>query len=273
MNRRLAALAGTVLFGSAAIAGLYACRPGAPVATAASDLPVPPFPPRIAHGDDYEHCLALLAKDPAGAQALAEAWQARNGDMGASHCLALAQIALGQPATGAAMLEHLAATGPAPNLARAVLYGQAVQARLMIGEPDRAYADASDALAGTPDDTDLLIGRAQASLAMDRLHAATDDLTRALRHEPDRIDALVLRGAAWRRLDRLELAERDMERALTLDPDDTEALLERGLLRQRRGDQAGARADWQRAMQLDPNGSTADLAEQNLALLDMGPRR
>ena len=62
-----------------------------------------------------------------------------------------------------------------------------------------------------------------------------------------------------------------MARALGLDPDLPEGLLERGILRQRHGDADGARADWERVIELDPDGATADLAEQNLALLDAGP--
>jgi regulator of sirC expression with transglutaminase-like and TPR domain len=50
-------------------------------------------------------------------------------------------------------------------------------------------------------------------------------------------------------------------------------LLERGILRQRRNDDEGARADWQRAISLAPDTATADLAEQNLALLEAGPVR
>ena len=50
-------------------------------------------------------------------------------------------------------------------------------------------------------------------------------------------------------------------------------LVERGILRQRMGDGAGARADWEHAIELDPDSTTADLAEQNLALLEAGPER
>jgi regulator of sirC expression with transglutaminase-like and TPR domain len=78
---------------------------------------------------------------------------------------------------------------------------------------------------------------------------------------------------AWRREERLDQAERDVDRALSLVPDDPEALLERGILRQRRGDEVGARSDWQRAQTLDPSSAAADLAEQNLALQEAGPRR
>jgi regulator of sirC expression with transglutaminase-like and TPR domain len=57
------------------------------------------------------------------------------------------------------------------------------------------------------------------------------------------------------------------------DPDNAEALLERGILRQRHDDRAGARRDWERAIELSPDSTTADLAQQNLALLEAGPDR
>ena len=65
----------------------------------------------------------------------------------------------------------------------------------------------------------------------------------------------------------------DVDRAIAMDADNAEALLERGIERQRLGDALGARADWQRARGLDPNSTTADLAEQNLALLEAGPNQ
>jgi regulator of sirC expression with transglutaminase-like and TPR domain len=62
----------------------------------------------------------------------------------------------------------------------------------------------------------------------------------------------------------------DAESAVTLVPEDVEALLERGILRQRTGNLSGARADWEAVRRLDPDSPAADLAEQNLALLDAG---
>jgi len=243
---------------------------GEPLAEA---LPVPPFPPRIAQGDTYEHCLALLTDDPSGAMAEAEAWRAKGGGDGAMHCQALAQIASGRPDMGAGLLEQLAGSSDAPELARASILAQAVQARLMMNQPDRAFDDATAALALAPDDADLLIDRATAAGDLGRLDAAVADLTQALALDQQRTDALVLRARAWRREERLDQAERDVDREMALDPDDPEALLERGILRQRRGDEAGARADWRRAQALDPSSPAADLAQQNLALQEAGPRR
>ena len=240
---------------------------------AATALPVPPFPPRIASGDTYEHCLAILADDPDGARQIADAWAASGGGDGAAHCQGLSQIATGSPDLGAERLEQLAAASLAPDLAKATIFAQASQARLMANQPGKARDDATRALGLAPGDTELLIQRALASEAAGRWDEAIADLTRALASDTHRADALALRAAAWRRIERLDLAVADTDRAIALDPDNAEALLERGIERQRLGDAAGARTDWRRAREVDPNSTTADLAEQNLALLDAGPNQ
>src|SRR6195952_3883027 len=110
------------------------------------DLPIPPVPPRIAEGADYENCMAMLGSDPAGANNFADAWQATGGGEGAIHCLAMSDIALGDVETGAAMLEKLANDSHASDAARATVYGQADQAWSVAGDPDRAYGAATLAL-------------------------------------------------------------------------------------------------------------------------------
>jgi tetratricopeptide (TPR) repeat protein len=251
--------------------GFWAADPDS--AQTDAKLPIPPVPPRIAQGDDYEHCLAMLPDDPEGAQALAETWQTAGGGDGADHCLALARIELGDTAEGAGLLDHLGETSHSSAAARAEIYGQATQAWLMSGDPAHAFASSTRALALSPDDADLLIDGAVAAGAMDRWQDALDDLTHALDVDPQRPDALVLRGAAWRHLGQLDLARDDVDRSLELDPQNAEALLERGILRQRRDDTSGARADWEQAITIAPDTPTADLAQQNLALLEAGPTR
>ena len=236
-------------------------------------LPIPPVPPRIAEGEQYETCLAMLPDDPAGASAYAETWAASGGGEGATHCLALARIALGNPSGGAQMLQTLAGSSHGAAVARASVYEQAGQAWLIADEPERALQSATLALGLSPDDPDLLIDRAAMTMTVQKFQASIDDLSRALAIDATRSDALVMRGSAWRHLDRLDLAQDDIDRALGMDPDNPEALLERGILRQRHNDRAGARRDWERAISLAPDSSAADLAQQNIALLDVGPDR
>jgi Flp pilus assembly protein TadD len=236
-------------------------------------LPLPPFPPRVLEGKDYELCLATLEDDPAGAIAMADALLANGGGDGAAHCQGLALIALGKPEAGAAVLEQLAQRSSAPPMARALVLDQAGQARLMNAQPDQAVTDASMALSLSPDNSELLIMRAAAEGTLERFQDAVADLSHALQVDGGRTDALVSRAVMHRQLNELDLAQADVSRALTLDPDNADALLERGILRQRMGDQAGARIDWEHARDVDPNSTTADLAEQNLSLLDAGPER
>jgi tetratricopeptide (TPR) repeat protein len=238
-----------------------------------ADLPVPPFPPRIAQGSDYEACLAALADDPDGAIAIAESWQSGGGGDGAAHCRGLALIAVGRPEEGAAVLEDLSKTTAAPPLAKASLLYQAAQARMMVEQAEQARSDATTALSLSPDDVDLMISRSSAETALGAIPDALRDLSDAIAHDATRAEALTARASLYRGQGQTDLAQADIDKALTLDPDDADALLERGILRQRSGDLAGARADWERARGTDSDSATADRAEQNLSLLNAGPAR
>ncbi len=267
METRIALLgvAGTLaLLAGGAGAWFVAHRAVEPPAAAARaipepPLPVPPVPPRIAEGEDYENCLAMLPNDPSGASETAEAWQARGGGDAATHCLALSKVELGDAAGGAQMLEDLATASHAPASARAEVFDQADQAWLIAGEAAHAFGAATLALALSPEDVDLLVNRAVAAGNLDRFSDALADLSKALEQDQGRVDALVLRGSAQRHLGHLDLAQADIDRALALDPDNAEGLLERGILRERGNDQVGARKDWERAISIDPDSSTADL--------------
>lgn len=242
-----------------------------PRATQNLPLPLPPEAPRLGDGPDYDACLALLRDDPEEAMRFAQAWDATGGGEGALHCAALALIALGRPDTGAEQLERLAAASRAGGLARAAAYGQASQAWMMAGNPNRAFAAATLALTLSPQDPDLLVDRAVIQAALSRYGDALEDLDRALALEPDRMEAMVFRAAALRHLDRGAEALTMIDRALQRMPDHAEALLERGILRQLRGDPVGARQDWQRVITVAPDSMAATLAAQNIALSEMGP--
>ena len=236
-------------------------------------LPTPPLPWRISQAPEYELCLATLTEEPSQAIALAESWKARGGGDAATHCEALAQVASGNPSSGATLLETIALGPTTEPTVRATALSQAVQARLLAKQPARALELASEALRLTPASPDLLIQRATAAKALGRRDLAIEDLTKALSLDPTRADILVLRASVLRALGRLDPAAKDLEQAISLAADDPEILLERGILRQRMGNVTGARADWNRILELDPDSEAADLAEQNLALLEAGPPR
>jgi tetratricopeptide (TPR) repeat protein len=238
---------------------------------AASTLPVPPVPPRIASGDQYDKCMTMLADDPEGAEAIASSMQAAGAGNGAVHCQALAMIAAGDPENGAKLLENLARSSTLDGGARAVVLSQAAEARLIADQGEPALKDASDALEISPGDVDLLVGRANAYDALERLDEALIDLDQALSQDASRGDALILRASIYRRNERLTEARADIDRAIGLDPDDAEALLERGILLEQTGDLDGARRDWTHARDIDPTSDAAELATQNLGLLDAGP--
>ena len=283
MSKRFAFLGGAVLALSAAMGCVTGNHRAIPASKAAdlperarngeNPVPSPASLPRIARGEEYDRCLAMLGSDPQGAYAFADAWEATGGGDGATHCRALAEITLGAPEKGAEMMENLANASHAQAAARAGLYGQADQAWLMAGDPGRAFGAATLALSLSPDDPGLLVDRSIAAASLERYDDAVDDLTRALDLDPRRVDALVFRGAAWRHLSQLGLAQDDIDRAFALDPENADVLLERGILRQRRGDREGARQDWEHAIALAPSNATGDLARQNLALLEAGPSR
>jgi len=232
-------------------------------------LPIPPVAPRIGEGDQYDRCMDMLADDPAGADALALSWKA--GGEAATQCHALAQIELGNPAAGAALLSRVAASSAAPAEARAEVFGEAAQAWTMAGDGAQALEAAAQAIMLSPDDPDLRVTHAIAAVAMHQDGQAIEDLDQVLTADPRRADALSLRATAHRRRGEIAQAAADIALACAEDPDNPDALLERGIIRQREGDRAGARQDWQKVADHAPDTPAADLAQQNLALLEAGP--
>lgn len=236
-------------------------------------LPTPPEPPRLADSSDYERCIEMVDEDPEGARALADRLAMEGLGEASAHCAALALLTLGDAARAAEALERIATRSQAGIRARAAVFGQAGEAWIAAGRPERAHAALSLALALTPEDADLLTERAIASLALDRPAEALADAERVVALDASRAEAWVLRASAERRLDRVAPAAESIAQALRLAPDNAEALLERGILRQMRGDGAGARSDWERVIELAPDSAAADLAAQNMALMEAGPAR
>jgi tetratricopeptide (TPR) repeat protein len=223
---------------------------------------VEPVPPPSAEADaaTYARCMRLARQDPHAAQTLADAWGRHGGAHPAEHCAAVALIALGKYQEGAARLHALAqAMTKAPASLRADVLDQEGQAWLLAGDPERAYAAASEAVAFASGDPELLIDRAEAAATGGHLDRAVADLDRVLKADPKRVDALVYRASAYRALDRLDLARADIDKAVAEAPHSAAALLERGNILRLEGDRDGARRDWEAVGRSAP-GSPEDMA-------------
>lgn len=236
-------------------------------------LPTPPDPPRLTDAPEYERCLDMLEDDPEGARSLADSWTMEGGGEGAAHCAALAALTLGEAERAAEALERIAARSQAGIAARAAVFGQAGEAWIAAGKPQRAHAALTLALALAPSDPGLLAERAMALLALGRPAEALEDADRAVAGDAANVAAWVLRASALRRLERVGPAAESVAEALRQEPDNVEALLERGIIRQIQGEGAAARADWERVIELAPDAAVADLAAQNMALIEAGPAR
>jgi tetratricopeptide (TPR) repeat protein len=260
MTRRQRPLVRVLLAGSAAAFFLLTVAP-----LRAQRLPA-------VEAEHYTRCMEAARQTPQTAFDQANAWRIAGGGHPAEHCADVALIGLGRYAEAAGKLEALADTmTKGPVELRAQVLDQAGQSWLLAGDPARAAAVLTAALALTPNDADLLIDRAEAFAGEKNYREAVADLDGALKLDAKRVDALVFRASAHRSLEQYDMARRDIDAALRLAPDQPDALLERGNIRGMTGDQAGARKDWQRVVQVAPNSAADGAAKANLAKLDGAP--
>ncbi len=229
--------------------------------------------PRSAEARHYAACMALARRDPNAAHESALAWRKKGGGDAAIHCVAVALLGLGLYGQVGPMMEELAARTDGTRVAlKAGLLGQAANAWLISGQPQRAEKLLTDALRLVPLDVEILLDRSIARAALEKYWDALDDLNDALERNPDRVDALTFRASAWRHVDALDLAETDITAALKRRPDYPDGLLERGLIRKARGNPAGARADWLRILEIAIEGPLTDAARRNLEIMDVKKR-
>jgi tetratricopeptide (TPR) repeat protein len=218
----------------------------------------------------YQACMSLLDRDPAGALDSAVEWERQGGGDAARHCKALAMIRTGDVEDGALELERVAQAMPqvkAPLAAE--LFAQAGQAWIKAGNPQRALYAQNEGLKLNPKDVQLLIDRALTYGASGMYFEALDDLNVAVEIVPEDPDVYAMRAAAYRQLETLDLAEENIEQALKLSPSHPGALLERGYLRREKGDEEGARADWLTVIQVLPGTDIANEAQKNIEKLDI----
>ncbi|AQU88928.1 hypothetical protein B0W47_06855 [Komagataeibacter nataicola] len=258
-----------------------------PIATPSSTPPAPAAP----QGWDFSHCTATLADDPDGARDYAEDWYSHGGGLEAEQCAALAQMELGDVATAAATLDRLARVpdwpaGPpegrrgnrqavvetsASRLRRASVAEAAARAWQADDSPKQAFDSAIYGLTLAPDDPALKLVYARVAVELGQPQRAIDMLTPLPSAPAARDEALVARAGAWRKLGRIDQGMADINAALHDMPHNGAALLERGILYQRQGQMEQARADWLDVVKQAPDSDEADLARQDLALLETDP--
>jgi tetratricopeptide (TPR) repeat protein len=156
-------------------------------------------------------------------------WRSQSGGVYAEQCVALARIANGEIAAGAARLAGLASAPDAGDGdQRALLLAKAANAWLMINEYDPALRALNAALVLKPVEVDLLIDRARTFAGLRQWSKAQEDLTLALSKRA--ADTLIfrLRAEAYLQQANYDAAQQDVVEALRLAPRDVDNHLMRG---------------------------------------------
>ncbi len=180
-----------------------------------------------------EQCIAQIDKDAEVAYQDGLSWLAKGNRPAARHCTALALIALGQEAEGAARLEELANAPDAGGLEeRGVYLTQSGNAWLMAGLPDQAIVTLTNAMKLRPDDGELYKDRARAYVLQKKWDEAGKDLDSAIQLSAGNAEAFRLRGHVLLKLNRLDDAWKDVETAMRLAPKDIDVIVLRGDVRE-----------------------------------------
>jgi tetratricopeptide (TPR) repeat protein len=174
-------------------------------------------------------CITKIDVAPLEAYEDGLVWRGQSGGAFAEQCVALAKIANGDVAGGAARLAALANASDASDMdQRVLLLAKAANAWLMIDDFDAALRALNAALTLKPGEVDLLIDRARTFAGLGLWANAQGDLTLALSKRPG--DALVfrLRAEAYLQQGGYNAAGQDVAEALRLAPRDVENYVMRG---------------------------------------------
>lgn len=178
-------------------------------------------------------CLEKIDSDAEGAYQDGLTWLATGNRPAARQCTALALIALGQEAEGAARLEELANAPDAGTLEeRGIYLVQSGNAWLMAGMPDAAVVTLTNAMKLRPTDGQLFTDRARAYVLLQKWNEAKKDLDDAIRLSAGDAETYRLRGYALLKLSELQDAWEDVSTAMKLAPKDVNVLVLRGDVRE-----------------------------------------
>jgi tetratricopeptide (TPR) repeat protein len=180
-----------------------------------------------------QQCIEKIDKDAEEAYQDGLSWQTRGNRPAARHCTALALVALGQEAEGAARLEELANAPDAGGIeARGVYLAQSGNAWLLAGLPEAAIVTLTNAMKLRPADGELFKDRARAYASLHKWDEAGKDLDQAIRLSAADAEAYRLRGLALLKTNRLTDAWDDVQVAMRLAPKDVHVVVLRGDVRE-----------------------------------------
>lgn len=183
--------------------------------------------------EKLQRCLEQIDRDAEIAYQDGLSWLAKGNRPAARQCTALALIALGQEAEGAARLEELANAPDAGSLdERGVYLAQSGNAWLMAGMADNAVVTLTNALKLRPSDGELFKDRARAHLELKHWKDAGADLDSAIVLSAADAEAYRMRGYALMKLNRLTDAWEDVGVAMQLAPQDVNVIVLRGQIRE-----------------------------------------
>ena len=183
----------------------------------------------------HDACLAKAEKAPKEAYEDGLVWRAEGGGALALHCVARAQLALGQYDEAAERLALVAEMREVPDKTmRASILTEAGHAFLLAHREEEARQRFSSAVEITPDDPELRLDRAESSMLLKDWAAARADMDAALSIRPNNPEALRMRGEAKLALRDFEGAAADADAALKTDPAYVPALVLRGKVKEAR---------------------------------------
>lgn len=191
--------------------------------------------PALAQTDQarLEQCIEKIDRDAEGAYQDGLSWQAIGNPPAARQCTALALIALGEEAEGAARLEELANAPEAGSAdMRAVYLTQSGNAWLLAGMAEQANVTLTNALKLRPGDGELFKDRARARVALKQWAEAGDDLDGAIIQSAGDAESFRMRGHVRLKQGRLSEAWQDVEAAMKLAPTDVNVVVLRGDVRE-----------------------------------------
>lgn len=187
----------------------------------------------------HDECLAKADKAPKDAYEDGLIWRAEGGGALALHCVARAQLGMGQYDEAAERLSLVAEMREVPDKnMRAAFLAEAGHAFLLANRTAEARQKFAAAIELTPQDPELRLDRAQSSMMVQDWGAAIADADEALNLKPNDPEALRMRGEAKLSLRDFDGASADAETALKADPSYVPALLLRGRVKEARAGRA-----------------------------------